>query len=101
MILSYEGMGRRDLVARDESIDIAKGIGMILVISAHCGIGRIDTFYMGFFFLLSGYFLSSKLSIGAFVKKRARQLLIPYCLGVLITILGSIIKDICLGRWGG
>lgn len=89
-----------NVTTRDESMDIAKGIGIICVILAHCGIGRINTFYMIFFFVLSGYFMTSKYPIEKYIRKRAKQLLVPYCLGVLLTMLGAIIKDISFGRYG-
>lgn len=84
---------------RDESIDIAKGIGIIVVILGHCGMRGTNTFHMAFFFLVSGYFLSSKLTMKEYTKKRARQLLVPYLLGVLATMAGAVMKDICQRRY--
>ena len=48
-------------MTRDESIDTAKGIGMLAVIAAHVGFGMtIRTFFYIFhltiFFIISGYF---------------------------------------------
>jgi len=83
---------------RDYAIDIAKGIGILLVIVGHCGISAVSTFHMAFFFILSGYFLSSKLPLDEFIKTRAKRLLIPYVYGVLFCIIGAAVKDIVLGN---
>lgn len=50
---------------RDHSIDILKGIGILLVIMGHCDIfgrisGLIYSFHMPLFIILSGYFFSYK-----------------------------------------
>lgn len=68
---------------RDISIDIAKGIGIILVVYGHlaCPVAReIFLFHMPLFFLLSGYFFSAKDSMRIFVKKKTKALLFPFLL---------------------
>ena len=82
---------------RIECLDIAKGIGIILVIFGHClNInGRlfqlIFTFHMPLFFMLSGYVFKGNGSFLLLLKKRAKTLLLPflgyYCLGLLVTLL--------------
>lgn len=79
---------------RDMSIDVAKGIGILIVIAGHTNLGMAATFHMAFFFLLSGYFMTSKLSEKEFAIKRAKQLLVPYVFGVFMTVVGSIIKNL-------
>lgn len=79
---------------RDLSIDVAKGIGILVVIAGHTGLAMVGTFHMAFFFLLSGYFVTSKLSMKEFTIKRAKQLLIPYVFGVLLTVVGAVLKDV-------
>lgn len=79
---------------RDLSMDIAKGIGILCVILGHNGLEQVGTFHMPLFFILSGYFLSSKLSMKDFAAKKARQLLLPYAFGVLLTVFCAVIKDI-------
>ena len=80
--------------ARIEYIDIAKGIGMILVIIGHCaGIPNwlnrfVFSVHMPLFFILSGYTFSTKRnpSIKESIKKNAKALLIPYAVSCIIII---------------
>lgn len=66
--------------ARDHSIDIAKGIGIILVIGLHTGfhINWWVNFEMPLFFMLSGIFFSTKRPFNLFIIKKINTLLIPY-----------------------
>lgn len=41
---------------RDEITDIAKGIGILLVVALHCGIGFMTGVDMPLFFFISGFF---------------------------------------------
>ena len=80
---------------RLQYIDIAKGIAIICVILGHLGKSDINrvvfTFHMPIFFFITGYFTSDKRSIGAFIKVKARTLLVPYALTCLmIIVIGSI-----------
>ena len=77
-------------------IDIAKGIAMLAIIAGHFGIASADrlvyTFHVPLFFLVSGYFLSTKGDFLSFMKKKARQLLLPYyATAFTILILANII----------
>lgn len=87
---------------REGSIDIAKGIGILLVIFGHSAVANVSAivsiFHMPFFFVLSGVFLSSKLPFHEFVKSRARRILIPYVFGVFLTIVFAVCKDIVTGE---
>lgn len=63
--------------------DIAKGIGIFLVIIGHVVLSSqryIYSFHMPLFFLISGYFLSCKDSLPNYVYKRTKQLMLPYLL---------------------
>ena len=55
-------------------IDIAKGFAMLCIIAGHFGIASADrfvyTFHVPLFFLLSGYFLSTKTDFLPSMKKR-------------------------------
>lgn len=86
--------------SRIKWIDIAKGIGIFYVILSHKQLGILDThvnsFFMPFFFFLSGCTFSIKNS--GFVKKKVKSLLIPYAsitcvlfVIYLITLLGKTI----------
>lgn len=50
--------------ARIEEFDIAKGISILCVILGHLGIYNVNrivfTFHMPIFFLINGYFISTK-----------------------------------------
>lgn len=84
---------------RIEYIDIAKGLGMILVVIGHCINGKnfpgtwINSFHMPLFFILSGLCFSEKRypTFLPFLKKRIKTLLLP-CIyfSVLVTILSTL-----------
>lgn len=81
---------------RNDSIDILKGFGIILMIIAHtCGPNNIlwdfiYTFHMPLFFLVSGYFHKQE-PIALLLKKNIRRLLIPYfVLCVIIVCLSQL-----------
>ena len=75
-------------------LDYGKTIAIYLVVLAHTALykpaeGFIYTFHMPFFFFMSGYLFSySKYpSYMEFVKRRFRQLLVPYVVINMITYL--------------
>jgi polysaccharide biosynthesis protein PslL len=79
---------------RNEWLDVAKGIAIILVVVGHSAtfdVTPIYWFHMPAFFIISGYFFrpqDSIQSIKLWVRKRARQLFIPYLFFlILITTL--------------
>lgn len=72
---------------RDIQADIAKGIGMLMVIGGHCEFYLQGftpySFHMPLFYFISGFFIASFINdptyrIGAFLRKKAIRLLIPY-----------------------
>ena len=85
---------------RIEYIDIAKGLGMILVVIGHCINGKtfpgtwINSFHMPLFFLLSGLCFTEKKypTFIPFLKKRIKTLLLP-CIyfSLLITTLSTLV----------
>ncbi len=88
---------------RLDYFDIAKGIGIILVIIGHAlryqpeSISTrivIYSFHMPFFFMCAGYFISEKQKLTAIIKNRAKSLLIPYIITVLIGTIISLHCDI-------
>lgn len=70
---------------RDRSLDIMKGIGILLVVFAHVyhNSGLIYLFHMPLFFILSGAAMTYSKS-GFSLKKKAKTLLIPYFLFSLL-----------------
>lgn len=93
--------------SRIESVDIAKGIAIICIVLGHLGFtgpGDINAlariifqFHVPVFFIIAGYFLSEKLSIGRFVLQKARRLLLPYTLACLAVLIGLLAWKIFAG----
>lgn len=78
---------------RENWVDIAKGIGIILVVMGHACCpkiphGIIYSFHMPLFFFLSGLFISKqcKCEFQLYLKKNFRSLLLPYFYFNLISI---------------
>ena len=77
---------------RIESIDIARGIGILLVVLAHNDFGYISqygheviySFHMPLFFFLSGYFIRTNISFFEFFKKRFHTLLKPFLFTIFL-----------------
>lgn len=81
-------------IARITWIDFFKGFGMILVVLGHSGMPHaiewwIWSFHMPLFFFISGYlFNAAKVSsIGEFMSKRVRGLLLPYVVFSILNFL--------------
>lgn len=90
---------------RIEWLNIAKGLGMILVILGHAvGFGTpphniIFAFHMPLFFILSG-FVYKTCEFGVLLKKRAKSLLLPYFLFfVLGTVIALVLSGLTLKDW--
>ena len=71
---------------------------MLCIIAGHFGIASANrfvyTFHVPLFFLLSGYFLSTKTDFLPFMKQKARQLLIPYYVtGIVILAVATIVNS--------
>ena len=83
---------------RIEYIDIARGIGILLVVLAHNDFGYVSafaykviySFHMPLFFFLSGYFLNVSMPFLDFIKKRFNSLLKPYFFTIFLIYAGSI-----------
>lgn len=75
---------------RDSSIDIARGIGIILVVWAHTQMSNIIySFHMPLFFFLSGLFFKIE-STKDFVNKKYRTLAIPLIFFYIVSLLLKI-----------
>lgn len=82
---------------RDASFDIAKGVGIILVVIGHAFKeypNCIYSFHMPLFFIISGYFLSVREPVLYFAKKKARVLLVPYFVYGLIGIVVMFVSSL-------
>ncbi len=83
---------------RIEYIDIARGIGILLVVMGHNDFGYISplgykviySFHMPLFFFLSGYFLSTTLGFWSFLKKRFNSIMKPYFFTLFLIYAGSL-----------
>lgn len=90
------------ITKRIEWIDISKGIGAILVIIGHCVyIGGyvhnwIFSFHMQLFFIISGLFFTQSPFLSC-VKKKYKQLIVPYMVFCLIGFALSIL----IPQWRG
>lgn len=68
---------------RDPGVDVAKGIGILLVVGGHCDFFLITginpyTFHMPLFFFIAGFFLNLEQNFISFLKKKSISLLLPY-----------------------
>jgi polysaccharide biosynthesis protein PslL len=98
------------VASRNNTIDIAKGLGIILVVIGHSQFlfrnpelfRIIFSFHMPLFFFLSGIFLRDSDGFGKFLGKKAVALLKPYfsffsILGICLVALSYIpIEKYCL-----
>ncbi len=74
------------MTSRNQTIDIAKGLGIVLVVLGHSWVVRdkgelfrvIFSFHMPLFFFLAGVFINGKVVLKAFVGAKAHALLKPY-----------------------
>lgn len=85
-------------------IDIARGIGIFLVVLGHCISPSnpanyvIYCFHMPLFFILSGYGFNSTQQFYGFIKKKSKALLFPYISTIaLLIVIWSAFADYKLG----
>ncbi|HUF00293.1 MAG TPA: acyltransferase family protein [Anaerolineales bacterium] len=83
---------------RIEYLDIARGIGILLVVLGHNDFEVISlfihqviySFHIPLFFFLSGYFINTSIPFFDFLKKRFNSLLKPFVFTILLIYLTSI-----------
>jgi fucose 4-O-acetylase-like acetyltransferase len=83
---------------RVEYIDIAKGIGILLVVMAHNDFGLVSpflykfiyAFHMPLFFFVSGMFFKAELPFLAVLRRRFETLLKPYLFTILLIYFMTI-----------
>lgn len=91
---------------REKWLDIARAIGIMLVVLAHIlpknsFIWRyINLFHMPFFFIVSGYLYRNKGTLTQFVKHELKSLWLPYvtCTGIII-VLSPLLNSLHLIEW--
>jgi polysaccharide biosynthesis protein PslL len=79
-------------------IDIAKGIGILLVVLGHSDLALVSpylhqiiySFHIPLFFFLSGIFFNPRIAPGLYLKKRFRSILQPYLFVIFLIFLASI-----------
>lgn len=88
--------------SRSETLDIAKGIGIILVVLGHSWLVLdnpgilfqiIYSFHVPLFFFLSGIFVKENIQTIHFIFNKAESLLKPYLAISLLIVLFSFIKS--------
>lgn len=86
---------------RISEIDVAKGIGIILVVFAHVNytpflLEYIYSFHMPLFFVLAGLVFDKEryLSFADFLKRRVKNLICPYILFALLSVLFECIINV-------
>jgi fucose 4-O-acetylase-like acetyltransferase len=92
---------------RNQTVDIAKGLGIILVVFGHNWMVSqgdreifrvVFSFHMPLFFFLSGIFLRQSSGFKEFLTSRMQSLLKPYFVTLLILGLVKLASDILHGR---
>ena len=94
---------------RIEFVDVAKGISIIAIVVAHITMAASNPvlgglqlfcfqFHVPIFFLVAGYFLSKKRSLGQFVRQKAQRMLLPYVLTCAIIVLGVVLLIAITGQ---
>lgn len=87
---------------RVEWIDVAKGIGMLAIIAGHFGCPEINRlvfpWHVPVFFVLAGFFISTKGCFVEFIFKKCWALLMPYLITSLVVVAGL---SVCAWATGG
>lgn len=88
---------------RDKTIDIMRGISIIVMIMGHIGIGiashdkNFSTWYhawhMPVFYIVSGFFFSRTYDMDSFVKKKSKNLLLPFFFFGVLNIVLNYFND--------
>ncbi len=83
---------------RIEYLDIARGLGILLVVLGHNDFAALSpffhqviySFHIPLFFFLSGYFINTSLSIFEYSKKRFHAVLKPYLFTIVLIYFVSV-----------
>lgn len=90
-------------------LDIAKAVGVIIVLINHIGISLagvnkyLGAFYVSEFFVISGmtFRMKQKETYKEFVKKKGKRLLIPYMAYSLFYLLWYLVRSFMSGSFSG
>ena len=90
-------ISEENYVKRNETIDVAKGIGIFLMVLGHMHINEqlnlfIYSFHMPLFYIISGFLYKN--SGGYYwIKKKAKSLLVPYfCFGIVYILISFVLS---------
>ena len=75
---------------RIEYVDIAKGLGILLVVWGHSSkilFNEIYAFHMPLFFFIAGFFFNSTIPFKTFINKKVQSLIIPYFIFYTFTLI--------------
>ncbi len=83
---------------RIEYLDIARGIGILLVVLGHNDLGAVSpfahqviySFHIPLFFFLSGYFINTSIAFLDYFKKRFHSILTPYLFTIFLIYFTSV-----------
>jgi polysaccharide biosynthesis protein PslL len=83
---------------RIEYLDVARGIGILLVVLGHNDFGAISpffhqviySFHIPLFFFLSGYFINTSVPFFDYFKKRFHSVLKPYLFTIFLIYFASV-----------
>ena len=83
---------------RIEYLDVAKGIGILLVVLGHNDFGALSpffyqviySFHVPLFFFLSGYFINTSISFFDYSRKRFHSVLKPYLFTIFLIYFASV-----------
>jgi fucose 4-O-acetylase-like acetyltransferase len=83
---------------RIEYLDVARGIGILLVVLGHNDFAALSpffrqlifSFHVPLFFFLSGYFINTSLSFRDYFKKRFHTVLKPYLFTIFLIYFASV-----------
>lgn len=101
-IFQEGGNRMKALPRRVEYLDIAKGIGILLVVWAHARgpyNAYIYQFHMPLFFLISGFLYSRKSTVKEFILKKIKSLYIPFVFWNLLFYFGETAANFDITKW--
>lgn len=83
---------------RLRQFDIVRGIAMISIVLGHLSWPNINkvvfTYHIPVFFLLSGYFLSTRIHFKPFLIRKIRTLIIPYLFSCFLVLCSAVIINL-------